>query len=147
MVVYTLENVLSRVKDWESRLEDSYFLLKEFVESGRSRQTILMLKRQQEKILLALAQFNLSAHKRIDTIKHLPPETLVPDYEISANTCPRDVFEQFLVCEEKLEEYYKYVRDALGASRAKELFEVLTQFKVVQIREIKSYMDGFALVG
>ena len=146
MVGHSLEDVLKRIKDWEARLEDSYFLLKEFVESGRSKQTILILKRQQEKILLALAQFNVQSYKKIDHIKILPPENLVPDYEITANTCPRDIFEKFLVCEIKLEEYYKYLRDAFGASKARDLFEVLLQFKLTQVREIKDYLDSYALV-
>ena len=146
MSSHSLEEVFKRIEDWEGRLEDSYFMLKEFIDSGRSKQTILVLKRQQEKILLTLEHIPQDGYRKMESIKHLPGENLVPDYEITASTCPREVFEKFLVCEENLEEYYQYLRNLFAATKLKELFDTLIQFKTIQIKEIKNYMDSYALV-
>ena len=149
MAVYSLDEILRLIIEWEKKLLRYYTLMEKYLARERSKKTIEALKRQQIKTLVVLGKINIKDYKKTEYLKNVPDshsvEVIVP-LEISKDSQPQEIFEKILNYEEKLEEYYQHIRGVLAYAKSKELFDMLIQFKLGQIKRIKSYMDSYDLV-
>lgn len=148
MTTYSLEEILKLIIKWEKRLDAFYDVMEEYLTNERSRKTTLVLQERQKKTVDALEGINVKDFARTEFIKNVPDfhgEDLIPHFEIDANSSPKEVFETILGHEEKLEEYYTHLKDVLVCTKSKELLDMLLQFKIGQIKEIKSLMDSYDL--
>lgn len=148
MAFNSLDEVLKQIIQWEKRLDTFYDLMEEYLTHRESRQTAEVLKRQQEKALGMLDTIDIKQYEHIEFIKNIPDyrsEDIIPHFEISADSSPAEVFETILSYEEKLEKYYTHIRDVLTYTESKDLFDMLIQHKLGQIKEIKALMDNYDL--
>jgi len=145
MASYSLDEILELIVKWEKRLNSFYDMMEEYLTNERSRKTTLVLQERQKKTIAAVEKINISDYVDTEYIKSIPDfysEDLIPHFEIDANSSPKEVFETILSYEEKLEEYYTHLKDVLVHTKSKELLDMLLQFKIGQIKEIKGLMDS-----
>lgn len=148
MAFYTLGQMIGLFTQWEEELYAFYDMMEEYLRDERSRETAYVLQRGQVKALEVLKNIDPKDYDHSEYIKNVPDyhsEDVIPHFEMSADSSPREVFETVLGFEEKLEEFYTHMRDLAVFTKSKELFDMLIQFKMGQIKEIKAYMDSFDL--
>jgi len=144
MANYGLDEILVLIKQWEQRLDAFYMMMEDYLVSARSRKAATILQERQKKTLAFLDQIHVKDYARTEFIKNIPDshsEDLIPHLEIAADSTPNEVFQLILGYEEQLEDYYIHLRDILVYAKSKELLDMLIQFKVGQIKEIKGLMD------
>ncbi len=149
MSFYRIDEILKLVIGWEQRLNSFYEMMEEYLKDKRSRQIVLLLQQQQVKTLEVLKGINVKEYDHTEYVKNIPDyhsEEIMPHFEISADSSPVEVFETILSYEEKLEKFYTHIRDVLTFTKSKELLDMLIQFKMGQIKQIKAYMDSCDLV-
>ena len=148
MAIYNLEEILNLIKRWEKGLFYFYRLLNRGFKNPRSKKIIQMLKKQQEVTVQFLESIDLNDYQHAEFIKNIPDfhkDDIIPHFVIAQEAKPEDIFEKILNFEEKFKDYYVHLKDIAVFQKSKELFEMLIQFKLGQIKEIKSYMDSFDL--
>ncbi len=149
MAIYSLEEILDLIKRWEKGLLYFYRLLYRGLKNPRSKKIVQMLRKQQGTTVHFLEHIDLNDYKHAEFIKNIPDfhkDDIIPHFVITPEAKPEDIFERILNFEEKLKDYYGHLKDVAVFQKSKELFEMLIQFKLGQIKEIKSYMDSFDLV-
>ena len=149
MAIKRLDEILKIIFSWEDQLNHFYGPVVQHLKSTRSRKVVELLKEQQEKTLEVLKGIDLREYKNTEYVKSPPDyhsEAVIPHLEITEDSSPDDIFEHILSYEEKLEEYYTHLREILVYQKDRELLDMLIQFKLGQIKRIKSYMDHYDLV-
>lgn len=148
MAIYSLDQILELIIKWEKRLDDFYDIMEEYLTSVRSRKTAALLQERQRKVIDALEKINIADYKNTEYIKNIPDnhsEELIPHFEINADSSPAEIFQTVLEYEQRLEQYYTHLKDILVYTKSKELLDMLLQFKMGQIKEIKGMMDSHDL--
>lgn len=145
MAFYNLEEILRLVIAWEEELYSFYDMMEEYLKDERSRQTADLLQKKQVKAIEMLRSINLKEYAHAEYVKNIPDylsEDVMPHFEIAADSSPREVMETILSYEEKLEVFYTHLRDVLTFAKSRDLFDMLIQFKMGQIKEIKACIDS-----
>ena len=149
MAFLGLDEMLHLIVYWEEELKDFYNLAEQTLRDPRSKKAVKALQKRHEKNLQFFNAINLKEYKHTEFIKNLPDyhsESVIPKHEISMNSTPQEIFEKIINYEEKLEEFYKHVRSVLVYAKSRELFDMLIEHKLNQIKEINGLMQSFDLV-
>lgn len=148
MTILGLDEVLKLIVGWEQKMDTFYGLMEKNLKNERSQKAAAVLRKEQRKTLDVLEAIDTSSYKNVEMVKNLPDyhsEEVLPHYDISENSSPMDVFQTILNYEEKLEEYYVHLKSVLVYEKSKDLLDMLINFKMGQIKEIKALMDSFDL--
>jgi rubrerythrin len=148
MAIYSLDELLQMILQWERHLLYFYLDLADYLKDARARRVAGVLLEEQEKVLHMLEAIDINDYKQVEFIKNAPDfhsETVIPRLEIPAEASALEVLGTGLHFEEKLEEYYLHLRDIVVYTKSKELLEMLIPFKMGQIKRIKSFMDNYDL--
>ncbi|MBI5416119.1 MAG: hypothetical protein HZA29_04820 [Candidatus Omnitrophica bacterium] len=148
MTIYSLDQILKLIIIWEERLDSFYDMMEEYLKDKRSRETAFVLQRRQVKALEMLKGIDPKEYAHVEYVRNVsdyPPQNIMSHLEIPADSSPRDVLEAVLTYEEELEKFYTHLRDVLAYAKSKELFDMLIQFKMGQIKEIRACLDSYDL--
>lgn len=148
MTMTRLSEISKLIVRWEEKLNNFYNMAYRHLKNERSRKVVELLKEEQEKMLKIIKEIYLEKYKNTELIKNPPNwhrEEVIPHVDLTENSSPEDIFDRILSYEEKLEEYYTHVRDILVYKKDRELLDMLIQFKLNQIKRIKSYMDDYEM--
>ena len=148
MAITRLSEILKLIVDWEEKLNRFYKMAGGQLKNERSRKVVELLKAEQEKTLKVIKEMDFGKYKNTEFIKNPPDwhrEEVILHVDITENSSPDEIFDHILDYEQKLEEYYTHVRDILVYKNDRELMDMLIQFKLNQIKRIKSYMDDYDL--
>ncbi len=148
MAFKTVAEILKLVQQWEERLNSFYDIMEEYLKDGRSRETAVLLQKEQTKAIKMLKDINFKEYGRAEYVQNVPDygsEEVIPHFEISADSSPKEVFETILEYEEKLEKFYTHLRDIVTFEKSRDLLDMLVQFKMGQIKKIKACMDSLDL--
>ena len=146
MAFKNVAEILKLVQQWEERLNSFYDIMEEYLKDGRSRETAVLLQQEQAKAIKMLKEINLKEHGRAEYVQNVPDydsEEIIPHFEISADSSPKEVFETILEYEEKLEKFYTHLRDIVTFEKSRDLLDMLVQFKMGQIKKIEAFMDSY----
>ncbi|HBR15909.1 MAG TPA: hypothetical protein DD723_10310 [Candidatus Omnitrophica bacterium] len=144
----SLDEILKLVIKWENDLDKYYSKLDKSLKDKRSKITVEALKERLDNNLKILNKIKISDYKKTEFIKNLPDyksEGFIAKMKIGKDSTPREVFDQILKFEEKLKEFYTHIRDVVVYTKSKDLFDMMVQFKMGQIKEIKGLMDNYDL--
>lgn len=149
MAFSNLGDILKLIIEWESRLSDYYKHLRKALKNERAKAIVELLAQQQEEALSILGKIDISEYKHAEFIKNTPDyhnEVVIPQLDVRADISPAEILERTLGFEEKLEEYYSHLRRLLVYKKSLDLLDMLSKFKLAQIKRIKSFMDSYDLV-
>ncbi len=145
MAIQRLDQILRTIIGWEKRLLVCYENMEQTMHDVRSKGIVVTLKERQIKHLKVFDSINMDEYKDSEFIKNLPEYTIKENYcqcEISNEASGEEIMYKVLMYEEEIEKYYKHLRDVLVYTQSKDLFDMLIQFKMGQIKEIKALMDN-----
>lgn len=148
MAIYSVEEILKNIIKWEKQMDQFYAKIHDRLKNKSSQKVVEALKKRQRKTLDVLANINVAEYKNTEFMKNIPDyrsEQVIHHYEITENAQPKEIFDQVLMFEEDLENYYKILRNIVVFSKSQELLDMLIRFKMGQIKEIKALMDGYDL--
>lgn len=146
MTITNLADVLRFIVCWEQNLDHYYRYLLRTLFNERSKTAVSLLKNQQEEILAILKKIHISEYENYEFTQNIPDcriEDIISSLQMSRHCHPDELFHKILECEEKLEAYYAEVRNILISRKSIELFDLLIQMKVCQIRRIKELLGCY----
>ena len=146
MTLTSVGDILKFILTWENSLGKYYGHLQRCLVNERSRTAIKILNDQQDQILAILSTLDIKEYTDREFVQNIPDyhkEEIIASLQMSTNCPAAELFERILDCEEKLESFYTQVRSILVSKKSKELFDLLIQLKVLQIREIKELMGYY----
>jgi rubrerythrin len=148
MAIYHVEEILKKIVEWEEWLEKFYVLMLKVSKNERSRKTVCVLQRNHEKNLNILRNIHPQDYHPSEFIKNAPDyhsADVIPHYELQESSSPEEIFEKIIGYEEKLLDFYRHLRQLAVYQKTKDLFDMLINFKISQIKEIKGIMDSYDL--
>ena len=148
MTIYSLDEVLKMIIDWEKELSRFYDIAEDALEGERALKAVAVLKERLRNNIKELNEINVHDYENVEMIKNLPDyktEGVIPRFNIDPNESPEDIFTKILEYEEKVLEYYNHLKDVLNYEKSKDLLDMLLTYKLAQIKEIKGLLDGFDL--
>jgi len=149
MAIQRLDQILEKIIGWENQLESCYEHMEKSLKNEQARKTVELLKERHLRNSEVFDSIHINDYKNSEFIKNAPEYTIKEDYcqcEISDDTGAEDLLFKILRFEEEIEKYYTHLRDVLVYARSKELFDMLKQYKMGQIKAIKALMDSLDLV-
>ncbi len=141
-----LKEILDITIRWEKSLKDFYDVAEFALRSGESKEVIALLRSNLMTRLDILKNINLDDYGRTGWVRYAPDyrgDALIPIKSISRDADPLEIFTQILEYEEKLKNFYQTISSKLVATKQRELFDSLVQFKDEQIFEINKFMDRY----
>jgi hypothetical protein len=141
-----LQEVLNLTVGWEKELKDLYDVAEIALRDERSRKAVAILRDRLVRNLKVLEAVDVQKYGKTEWVRYsldFRMEELIPKTRLKRDSTPMEIFECILECEEKLKDFYSTIRDLLVSRQQGELFDSLIAFRVAQIIEIKSSMEGF----
>lgn len=144
----SVQEVLELLIGWENKLLACYEGIYDQLKSERTALALEYLVKEQRKTVAALAQLNLEDYEKSEFMKFIPDyksEAIIPHIDISEFSSAEELLSSVLVYEEKLNEFYGRLYEIASYEKSKDLFEMLRNFKLTQVKNIKSVLDGWDL--
>lgn len=146
MTLTNVADVLGVIVMWEKNMGKYYHHLKRCLVHERSRTAVKILNDQQDQILKILRSIDIKEYRDHDFTQNIPDyhkEEIISSLQINRGCGAIELFERILDCEQKLESFYTAIRGILIHKKSKDLFDLLIQLKVLQIRQIKELIGIF----
>lgn len=140
-----LQEILQTTIRWEKRLDDLYDVASMGLRNKDSKKTVAFLKERQVSNIEVLDNIEVTDFGPTEWVRFAADEKvedLIPIKSINKNSTPKQIVEQILSFEEKLEQFYKKITDNLVTESQKELFDSLVRFKDEQIQRIRRFVES-----
>lgn len=142
----TVNEILKIIIGWETRLYDCYRDAGWRLKDERSRKIVGILREDLQRHLEGLCDIDTSRQSNLEFLKNVPdfcsPDVL-PPFVLDAQDPPEEVFRKALSYEENFVKIYRRLYELSNFHQSKDLFDMLLQFKLGQIKHIKALMDGY----
>jgi hypothetical protein len=141
-----VNELVQRAVSWEQKLKDLYDVAELGVKDAEAKKIVAMLRDKVAEKLEVLKHVNAAKYGKPEWIQFPPrfsEKGMLPKKAVTRDSKPMDIFNQLLIFEGKLKDFYASILGQLKTENQKDLFQSLVTFKEEQIHEIERIMGKY----
>ena len=146
MAVYSVDQVLKTVEEWEDKLLKFYGLIKNKMKREESQIAIRALEKDQRKLVETLKEIDPKHYENVEFDKSLPNfqnTDIISIPPLNEDATPEEILDVILSFEAQILHIYEFIHEITVYPKPKNLWEMLVQIKTGQIKKIKGLRDGY----